>query len=87
MRAEPIRARRATCSHLEKDASPCFPIRVALRFQQLLRDEDGPTAVEYAVMIGLILVACIAAISMLGNATAESFDNMIGEMRDKIPDM
>ena len=70
MRAERIRARRAICSHLEKDGSPCFPMRVALRFQELLRDEDGPTAVEYAVMIGLILIACIASIGWLGNATS-----------------
>jgi pilus assembly protein Flp/PilA len=87
MRAESIRARRATYSHLEENGSPCFPKWGALRFQELLRDEDGPTAVEYAVMIGLILIACIASIGWLGNATAGSFDNMVEEMRAKIPDM
>ena len=34
-----------------------------LRF---LRDEDGPTAVEYAVMLALIIVVCIAAVTALG---------------------
>jgi len=28
--------------------------------------EDGPTAVEYAVMLALIIVVCIAAITALG---------------------
>ena len=32
----------------------------------LLRDESGPTAVEYAVMIGLILAVAISAIAALG---------------------
>ncbi|MBI1916675.1 MAG: Flp family type IVb pilin, partial [Planctomycetes bacterium] len=32
-----------------------------------LASEDGPTAVEYAVMLALIVVVCIAAISTLGS--------------------
>ena len=36
-----------------------------------LQDESGPTAVEYAVMLALIIVVCIAAIGTLGtNANA-----------------
>jgi pilus assembly protein Flp/PilA len=36
-----------------------------------LKSEDGPTAVEYAVMLALIIVVCIAAIGTLGtNANA-----------------
>ncbi len=36
-----------------------------------LKGEDGPTAVEYAVMLALIIVVCIAAIGTLGtNANA-----------------
>jgi pilus assembly protein Flp/PilA len=35
-----------------------------LRF---LAAEDGPTAVEYAVMLALIIVVCIGAITTLGN--------------------
>ena len=34
-----------------------------LRF---LKSEDGPTAVEYAVMMGLIVCVCIGAISAVG---------------------
>jgi pilus assembly protein Flp/PilA len=32
-----------------------------------LRREEGPTAVEYAVMLALIIVVCIASISVLGS--------------------
>ena len=40
---------------------------------EFLKHEDGPTAVEYAVMLALIIVVCIAAISALGtNAKAPS---------------
>ena len=38
--------------------------RSALNF---LRHEDGPTAVEYAVMLALIIVVCIFAINRIGN--------------------
>jgi pilus assembly protein Flp/PilA len=38
-----------------------------------LRREDGPTAVEYAVMLALIIVVCIAAISVLGSNAEGTF--------------
>jgi pilus assembly protein Flp/PilA len=41
-----------------------------------LRDEDGPTAVEYAVMLALIVVVCIAAITTLGTNAANIFNNV-----------
>jgi pilus assembly protein Flp/PilA len=43
--------------------------------------EDGPTAVEYAVMLALIIVVCIAAITTLGqnaNKTFQSVGTTIG---------
>ena len=41
------------------------------RLVRFLRNEDGPTAVEYAVMLALIVVVCITAITTLGtNANA-----------------
>ncbi len=48
---------------------------------QFLKREDGPTAVEYAVMLALIVVVCIAAITTLGqnaNATFTRVGNAIG---------
>ena len=41
---------------------------------RLLREEDGPTAVEYAVMLALIVIACMAGIQALTNETAASFN-------------
>lgn len=38
-----------------------------------LKREDGPTAVEYAVMLALIIVVCIAAISTLGSGANNTF--------------
>jgi len=43
--------------------------------------EDGPTAVEYAVMLALIIVVCIAAITTLGknaNATFGTVGTAVG---------
>lgn len=39
--------------------------------QRFIREEDAPTAVEYAVMVALIIVIAIGAITTLGvNVTA-----------------
>jgi len=43
---------------------------------RFLRDEDGPTAVEYAVMLALIVVVCITAITTLGNNASATFSNV-----------
>jgi pilus assembly protein Flp/PilA len=42
-------------------------------FVNFLKNEDGPTAVEYAVMLALIIVVCIAAISALGSNASNTF--------------
>jgi pilus assembly protein Flp/PilA len=55
--------------------------QVIRSFRNLLENEDGPTAVEYAVMLALIIVVCISAISLLGqnaNSTFTSVGNTIG---------
>lgn len=41
-----------------------------------LKEEDGPTAVEYAVMLALIVVVCIAAITTLGSNASSTFANV-----------
>jgi pilus assembly protein Flp/PilA len=38
-----------------------------------LNNEDGPTAVEYAVMLALIIVVCITAIATLGSNSNNTF--------------
>ena len=44
--------------------------------QRFLRNEDGPTAVEYAVMLALIIVVCMAAITTLGSNANNTFSNV-----------
>jgi pilus assembly protein Flp/PilA len=40
---------------------------------KFLKSEDGPTAVEYAVMLALIIVVCIAAVITLGQNASGTF--------------
>jgi len=47
------------------------------RLVNFLKREDGPTAVEYAVMLALIIVVCITAISVLGSNASNTF-NYVG---------
>jgi pilus assembly protein Flp/PilA len=41
-----------------------------------LKKEDGPTAVEYAVMLALIIVVCIGTITILGQKANSTFDKV-----------
>ncbi len=48
---------------------------------RFVKEEDGPTAVEYAVMLALIIVVCLTAITTVGtnaNATFEEVGTKIG---------
>ncbi len=47
--------------------------RLASAVSRFLRNEDGPTAVEYAVMLALIIVVCITAITALGSNANNTF--------------
>jgi pilus assembly protein Flp/PilA len=54
---------------------------MSARVVTFLQNEDGPTAVEYAVMLALIIVVCIAAITALGtnaNATFTGVSSTLG---------
>jgi pilus assembly protein Flp/PilA len=41
--------------------------------KSFLNDESGPTAVEYAVMLALIIVVCITAVTTLGSNANNTF--------------
>jgi pilus assembly protein Flp/PilA len=43
---------------------------------RFLKNEDGPTAVEYAVMLALIIVVCIGAIATLGSNANLTFSTV-----------
>jgi pilus assembly protein Flp/PilA len=40
---------------------------------KFVKAEDGPTAVEYAVMLALIIVVCIGAVTTLGTKASGTF--------------
>ncbi|WP_152098845.1 Flp family type IVb pilin [Lacipirellula parvula] len=42
--------------------------------RRFLTEEDGPTAVEYAVMLALIVGVCITSVTALAQRTGESFN-------------
>jgi pilus assembly protein Flp/PilA len=46
---------------------------LASRIRRFLASEEGPTAVEYAVMLALIIVVCLAAIDQLGDMSRNTF--------------
>lgn len=48
-----------------------------LRF---LKSDDGPTAIEYAVMMAVIIVVCIAGIRAIGTKTSTSFNTCANSM-------
>ena len=47
--------------------------KLGQRVANFLKREDGPTAVEYAVMLALIVVVCITAITTLGSNANQTF--------------
>jgi pilus assembly protein Flp/PilA len=42
---------------------------------RFLAAEDGPTAVEYAVMLAMIIVVCVGAVTTVGTKTSSSYTN------------
>jgi pilus assembly protein Flp/PilA len=50
--------------------------KLSLGVVDFLKREDGPTAVEYAVMLALIIVVCIAAIATLGSNANLTFSTV-----------
>jgi pilus assembly protein Flp/PilA len=55
-------------------------IALTSKVRQFLVSEDGPTAVEYAVMLALILVACITVVTNLGTSASTTFSKVNSSM-------
>ncbi len=45
------------------------------RLRHFLSDESGPTAVEYAVMLAMIIAVCIVAITSVGQQTLQLWES------------
>ena len=46
------------------------------KVQRFLKSEDGPTAVEYAIMLALIVVVCLTAIGSIGSSANSQFNSI-----------
>jgi pilus assembly protein Flp/PilA len=49
---------------------------LAKKVQRFLVSEDGPTAVEYAVMLALIVIVCLTAIRSVGTNANTTFESV-----------
>ncbi|MBS0208648.1 MAG: Flp family type IVb pilin [Planctomycetes bacterium] len=47
---------------------------------QFLRRDDGPTAVEYAVMLALIVVVCMTAVRSIGTRSKSTFQKVAKQL-------
>ena len=54
--------------------------KFAQKVQQFLKSEDGPTAVEYAVMLALIVIVCLTAIRSIGTNANSTFQSVATEL-------
>jgi pilus assembly protein Flp/PilA len=52
----------------------------ATKLQRFLVSEDGPTAVEYAVMLALIIIVCLTAINSIGTNANTTFESVATEL-------
>jgi pilus assembly protein Flp/PilA len=50
-------------------------------FKNLVRDEQGATAIEYGLIAALIAVAAITAMSQLGDTLSDTFENVDSELQ------
>jgi pilus assembly protein Flp/PilA len=53
---------------------------LAKKVQRFLVSEDGPTAVEYAVMLALIIIVCLAAIQAIGTNASGTFQEVADQI-------
>jgi pilus assembly protein Flp/PilA len=53
---------------------------LAQKVQRFLVSEDGPTAVEYAVMLALIVIVCLTAISSVGTKASSTFTKVAASL-------
>jgi pilus assembly protein Flp/PilA len=53
---------------------------LAKKVQRFLVSEDGPTAVEYAVMLALIVIVCLTAIRSVGTNANATFEAVAADL-------
>ena len=56
--------------------------KFANKVTRFLKSEDGPTAVEYAVMLALIVIVCLTAIQAVGTNASSAFNDIANDIED-----
>ncbi len=54
--------------------------RLALKVQRFFFADEGPTAVEYAVMLALIIIVCLTAIQAIGTNANATFQSVAAKL-------
>ena len=54
--------------------------RLCRWIDRLAKDVEGPTAVEYAVMVGFIIGVCVLAIAQFGTSTNTVYNKQAGKI-------
>ena len=54
--------------------------KFATKVQNFLKSEDGPTAVEYAIMLALIVIVCLTAIQAIGTNAKATFNDIANDL-------
>ena len=53
---------------------------IITKVQKFMKSEDGPTAVEYAIMLALIVIVCLTAIQAVGTAANSAFEDVTTQL-------
>ena len=56
-----------------------------LKFKELALEEDGATAVEYGVLVALIIAACVVVIGAIGQQIKDAFEKINTELNSSKP--
>jgi pilus assembly protein Flp/PilA len=54
--------------------------RFVAKLKKFVASEDGPTAVEYAVMLALIVIVCLTAIRSVGTSANQTFTDVAAQL-------
>jgi len=74
-------ASRALAPRVDHHAIWRIPMKsLTSKVQRFLASEDGPTAVEYAVMLALIVIVCLTAIQAIGTNANQTFQDIADQL-------
>jgi len=55
-------------------------MRILKFIKRLVREDDGPTAVGYAVMMALVIIVCLSSIRSVGTKASTTFTNVANSL-------